>query len=317
MEKSIMRVRCFLVCLCIALLFTGLDAHGQGCSDAGFCTMGALKPDQGYSKKLSIKLRSVELSQYIGVTRFGDIIYNYTSDISIGINNKSTIQFKIPYVFVDGVLEKTNGVGDLSIGFAQNLVANDKFQVNLTLGTKIPVGSDNISVDGNELPMYYQTGLGTFDGIIGISVITKKWLFATGYQHAFNRTDNNFWWSDWEGHPDEAEALGYTQSKDLERGKDIMFRVERNFRFSNFNINIGLLPIYRLTEDSNISRGNVENKIPGSDGLALTLLLGGGYQFSVKSGIKIMNGFRVDRRPTNPDGLSREFVSNIGYVYKF
>ena len=96
-----------------------------------------------------------------------------------------------------------------------------------------------------------------------------------------------------------------------------MFRVERNFRFSNFNFNLGLLPIYRLTKDTNISRGGIKNEIEGSDGLALTLLVGGGYQFSVKSGIKIMNGFRLVKRPFNPDGLSREFVSNIGYVYKF
>lgn len=293
------------------------NANAQGCSDAGFCTMGALKPDQGYSKKLSIRIRSIELSQYIGVTRFGDIIFNYTSDVSFGINNKSTVQVKIPYAYVDGVLEKTNGISDLSLGFSRNLYADDNIQVNLTLGTKIPLGDDNISVDGNQLPMYYQTGLGTFDAVIGFSLITKKWLFATGYQQALNSTDNDFWWTDWEGHPDEATALTYTQSRRLTRGKDIMFRVERNFRFSNFNFNIGLLPIYRLNVDTNISRGGTTNNISGSDGLALTLLIGGGYQFSVKSGIKIMNGFRLDRRPTNPDGLSREFVSNIGYVYRF
>lgn len=301
----------------VIFTLTPSESIAQGCSDAGFCTMGALKPDQGYSKGLSIRLRSIEISQYIGVTRFGDIIFNYTSDISVGINDKTTVQVKLPYVYVDGVLDKTNGLGDLSLGLARNLYANDDFQVSLTVGAKIPLGSDNRSIDGNQLPMYYQTGLGTYDGVVGVSLITKKWLVAAGYQQSFNRTDNDFWWTDWEGHPDEAIARTYTQSRMLDRGKDIMFRVERNFRFSNFNFNIGLLPIYRLNVDSNISRGGALTEISGSDGLALTLLFGGGYQFSVKSGIKIMNGFRIDRRPTNPDGLSREFVSNIGYVYRF
>ena len=104
----------------------------------------------------------------------------------------------------------------------------------------------------------------------------------------------------------------------LDRGTDIMFRVERNFRFSKFNINLGLLPIYRLNLDKITSpqSGEVVESL-GSDGLALTLLTGLTYNFNVKTGFKIMNGFRLRRRPKNPDGLSREFVSNIGFLIKF
>lgn len=308
-----------LIIIFILFCFTKKPALAQGCSDAGFCTMGALKPDQGYSKKISIKLRSIEFSQYIGLTRFNDNIFNYTLDASIGINEKNTIQIKIPYVFVDGVVANTNGIGDLSIGFARNLVNRDNYQINLTLGTKIPTGKDDILTDeGRTLPLYYQTGLGTFDFIAGISLITGKWLIATGYQHSFNQIDNKFLWDDWNGHSEEAFVReNYKQSINLNRGKDIMLRVERNFRFSNFNFNIGLLPIYRLNKDELTLPDGNKVKVDGSDGLALTLLIGGGYQFSVRSGIKIMNGFRIERRSFNPDGLSREFVSNIGYVYRF
>lgn len=303
--------------LLIILIGTSLLGYSQGCSDAGFCTMGALKPDQGYSKKLSVRVRSIELSQYIGVTRFKDVIYNYTADITVGIGEKTSIQFKMPYAFVQGVLKNTNGIGDLSIGLARNLVANDKYQLNLTLGMKLPVGNSNVELEGKPLPMYYQPGLGTYDMVAGISIISKGWLLAAGYQQSLNQIDNDFWWTDWAGDPQEEVALGYKQSKNLDRGKDIMMRVEKNFRFSNFNFNVGLLPIYRLNLDKIISRKDVDLEIEGSNGLALTLLVGGGYQFSVKSGIKIMNGFRIVRRAHNPDGLSREFVSNIGYVYKF
>lgn len=301
----------------LLLTFSSTAIYAQGCSDAGFCTMGALKPDQGYSKRMSVQIRSIELSQYIGVTRFKDVVFNYTADMNVGIGDKTTLQVKIPYVYVEGVLKNTNGIGDLSFGLARNLVSKENYQINLTVGTKLPVGNSNIALDGKSLPMYYQTGLGTYDMIAGISFISRGWMFATGYQQSLNRIDNDFWWTDWEDHPMEATAREYKQSRSLNRGKDIMLRVERNFRFSNFNFNVGLLPIYRLTKDTNISRGGVENEIDQSDGLALTLLVGGGYQFSVKSGIKIMNGFRLVKRHFNPDGLSREFVSNIGYVYKF
>ncbi|HEY8934158.1 MAG TPA: hypothetical protein VIM65_03025, partial [Cyclobacteriaceae bacterium] len=51
-----------LLILVIALL----KAQSQGCSDAGFCTMGAMKPDQPFNKKIEFKLRSMEVSFYRG-----------------------------------------------------------------------------------------------------------------------------------------------------------------------------------------------------------------------------------------------------------
>ncbi len=305
----------FLTVLLCAWSVGSLQA--QGCSDAGFCTMGALKPDQGYHKKLSVQIRSIEISHYTGVTRFKDVVFNYTADVTLGLGAKTTFQVKLPYARVDGVLKDTQGISDLSIGLARNIYSSEQYQVNLTVGTKLPTGKSNLKADGKPLPMYYQPGLGTYDLVAGISVISRGWLFAAGYQQSLNRTENDFWWSDWEGHPQEEVALKYKQSRHLDRGKDIMFRVERNFRFSNYNFNIGLLPIYRINKDTHITRKEIKKEIENSNGLALSLLIGGGYQFSVKSGIKIMNGFRIQKRHVNPDGLSREFVSNIGYVYKF
>lgn len=298
-------------------------AKAQGCSDAGFCTMGAMKPDQYFNRRISIKLRSIEFAQYFGMTRFGDFVYNYYVDANLAFNDRNNLQIKLPYVVVDGALATTSGIGDLSLSATRILTQTEKGQFNATLGAKVPLGESNLTTsEGLTLPMYNQAGLGTFDVIAGLSWISKNWMFAAGYQHAFGITDNQFLWEDWIGNPLEEKALEYTQSRDLERGVDIMLRAERNFRFTNWNFNLGLLPIWRLTEDKILipdeeGTGEVIRHIEGSTGLAMTLLVGGGYQFNVKSGIKIMNGFRLVQRDKNPDGLSRKFVSNIGYVYKF
>jgi len=311
------RILTLTIVFLLHLGFT-FKAFSQGCSDAGFCTMGALKPDQNYNKKLSIKLRSVEIGQYIGVTRFDDVILNYWADLSIGINEKTTVQIKAPFALTRGFLDNTEGFGDISLGLARNLVANDNYQFNLTLGGKIPTGNSNLKTsEGRTLAMYYQPGLGTWDVVAGLSLITRKWLFAVGYQQSLNSTSNKFLWSDWEGTKFEDDVTLYTQSLQLDRGVDAMFRIERNFRLSNFNVNLGLLHIYRFGNDVIVLPGNETKEIIGSDGLAWTALIGFGYQFSVKSGIKIMNGLRLKRRPKNPDGLSRELVSTISYVYKF
>ena len=303
--------------LLLTLLIWSHLTFSQGCSDAGFCTMGAMKPDQHYNKRVQIRLRSIETSQYLGLTRFGDKVFNYIADVGIGITEKSTFQVKVPYVLVNGPLVRTTGIGDLSLSATQTLVSNEKYQIGITMGTKIPTGKDNITVEGRPLPMYNQTGLGTFDFVTGVSYITSKWMFATGYQHAFGTNDNTFLWGPWTGNEHEVEARRYPRAMKLKRGEDIMFRAERNFRFLNYNFNIGLLPIIRLTEDTFINPAGERVKAQNSDGMALTLLVGGGYQFSTRSGIKIMNGFRLVKRKENPDGLSREYVSNIGYVYRF
>lgn len=311
-------------------IFSGLalgNLAAQGCSDAGFCTMGAMKPDQHYNRRIQIKLRSIELTHYAGFTRFDDIIYNYVADVNIGISSKTTVQVKVPYVYVDGALANTKGIGDVSLSLTQNLINTDIYQVNFTVGSKVPTGDVNIdNAEGQSLPMYNQTGLGTYDAIAGLSFITSKWLLATGIQRPFGEIESRFVWMDWLGDPLEQKALEYTQARSLRRGTDMMFRVERNFRFTNFNFSTGLLPIYRLTNDV-ISVPEVDENgdifeyhdkvVDGSKGLALTWLVSAGYQFNTRFGVKVINGFRLVQRNKNPDGLSRKMVNNVSFVYKF
>ena len=110
----------------------------------------------------------------------------------------------------------------------------------------------------------------------------------------------------------------YPSSIDLDRGKDVMFRAERSLRMSNWGVSLGLLGIYRLNQDVRTNPKTKEReKVEDSDGLALTALLGLKYSFNVNSGIKLIFGQRLIKRHVNPDGLSREQVIEVGYVYKF
>ena len=303
----------------LLLIVLSYMAQGQGCSDAGFCTMGAMKPDQAFHKKVDIKLKSIELSQYVATTRFGDVVLAYTADVSVALGNKTAIQGKLPYMLVYGELANTNGVGDVSFSLTQSIVKKPSYQFNLTLGTKIPTGkATKLSNDGRPLPMYYQSTLGTYDLILGASVISKKWLFAVGIQHPFNEIKNGFKWGAWTDSDLTEKANQYPVSQFLKRGTDVMLRLERNFRFSRFNVNIGLLPIYRLNQDV-ITAPKTGERVESvdSNGLALSAILGMGYRFSTRSALKFVLGARLIRRAKNPDGLSRELVNTIGYQFNF
>jgi len=297
----------------VLFLFVCGLVSGQGCSDAGFCTMGAMRPNQSFSSKGVVKLRSIELLQYVGVTKFHDVILTSLADINIGIGKRGSAQLKLPYTFVSGPLANTNGLADISYSYTHVLLLKNNFQLLGTLGGKIATNdSDKENVDGRPLPMYYQTSLGTYDIVAGLSFITRKWLLAAGYQQALNENGSQFRWAKWTSSEEFPTAHEYPVSWNLQRGKDVMFRVERNFRSTKWNAYLGLLTIYRITKDE-VSSGTATNrvKVDGTTGAAITALTGIGYRFSTSVALKGMFGLKLLSRDINPDGLSREFVSSL------
>lgn len=308
--------RLILVTILIGAGF--IQTCAQGCSDAGFCTMGAMKPDQPFNKKINLRLRSMEIGFYRGTTTLTPIIYSVTADLNFSINTKTTFQLKLPYQTVRGRLATTSGLGDVSLCLTRNIVSGHEFDVNVSVGAKIPTNNSGKSIDNYPLPMYYQTSLGTYDAIAGISFISKEWLFATGIQHPFNKNKNQFLWTAWQGGPEDLTYIQkYANSKELKRGTDIMFRAERNFRFSQWNFSLGLLPIIRVAKDE-ITDGSGKRIQPdGTLGMALSGIATAGYNFNVKSGVKLLVGRKIKQRDFNPDGLTRHFVSTISYCYRF
>lgn len=324
----------------VLLMGSIFNSYSQGCSDAGFCTMGAMKPDQNYSKRLAIKLRSVEINYYRGTSLLTPIIYAANIDFNIAITDRSTLQVKVPYQWVKGSLGENAGIGDISLSYTKNLKSTSRWSINGTIGTKIPTNDANAMVNNEftngqatPLHMYYQTSLGSIDGIAGLSMINQKWLFATGIQAAFTENGNEFIWAGFPLYPGvdatpEQRADGqayvnkYNTGIHLKRGTDIMFRAERNFRFTNFNFTLGVLNIYRITKDNVLipQRGDVlehRRDLDGTTGLAMSVIGSFGYQFDVNNSIKIIQGIKLVDRDVNPDGLTRNEVFSLSYIYKF
>ncbi len=320
----------FLKTSWISILFLILDNQlfAQGCSDAGFCTMGAMKPNQAFNRKMDIRLQSIEISQGYGFAKFGTHIWATTIDANFSFNTKTMFQAKIPYMVTSGRLGDTRGMSDISLSLTRNVFNNEQYQISVTIGTKIPTNRSDMTnrETGAPLPMYYQTSLGTYDLIFGASLISRDWLFAVGYQQALNANNNQFIRNlqvanDGNSAIIPEAKLLYPPAPQILRGKDVMMRVERNFRFARFNFFVGILPIYRLTKDTIVLPSTGKRvEVQGSSGLAFTMLTGFGYQFSANSGIKFLYGKKeLDgiSRVTNPDGLSREWVVSVGYLYRF
>lgn len=259
----------------------------------------------------------MEISFYRGTTPLTPVIYVATADLNFTLNSKTSFQVKLPYQAVSGRLGKTSGLGDISLCLTRNILTTEKFDINFSLGGKLPTNGSDKDENGYPLPMYYQTSLGTYDLIAGVSLISRNWLLATGIQLPFNENKNQFLWTAWLGGPEDISYIReYANAKSLKRGTDVMLRVERNFRFSRLNFTLGLLPIFRINNDEITDNGK-RIKQDGTVGMALSGILTTGYNFSVRSGIKILVGHKIRQREVNPDGLTREFVSSLSYCYRF
>ncbi|MEM0941596.1 MAG: hypothetical protein AAGI25_17685 [Bacteroidota bacterium] len=311
--------------LTLSLISLSFYIYGQGCSDAGFCTMGAMKPDQTYNKRIDVKLRSLEINYYEGTSLLTAVIRAATIDFNVGINDLSSFQIKIPYQWAKGNLGENGGLSDISLSYTKTLKTTEKWNINGTIGTKIPSGDANKTVDNEftdnqdaPIHMYYQNSLGSFDAIAGISAISRKWLFASGIQIALTENGNQFSWGEFPTYPDIEYLRRYEVGRDLKRGIDLMLRIERNWRFTNFNFSVGALPIFRVTKDKGIPATETERrKIGGTTGMALSMLGSVGYQFDVNNSVKVIRGIKITDREVNPDGLTRDDVWSISYIYQF
>ncbi|MFK7900300.1 MAG: hypothetical protein AB8B61_06045 [Cyclobacteriaceae bacterium] len=314
-----MRQIFFYLLLTIFFIIVSTPTYSQGCSDAGFCTMGAMQPDQVYSKKKRIKLRSIGFSQYRGTTTLSPVIWVSTVDATFAVKRKNSFQLKLPFQAVKGTLGSNAGIGDLSLSLTRNLINTKKFSINGSIGTKIPTNNGNSEIDGAPAHAYYQTSLGTNDLIVGASLISKKWLFAVGYQQALTRNESQFTWGQTfaVSDADSSYIEKYELGRNLKRGIDVMLRVERSFRYSNFNFFVAALPIVRITKDKITTKEGNRSKLDGTTGMALSALIGGTYHFNTNSSVKFVYGHKITDREVNPDGLTRDNVMSLSYYYNF
>lgn len=297
--------------------------QAQGCSDAGFCSMGALRPDQDFEKESTIRIRAVSLSQYVARTKFEDILFVTTLEGNLGIGDRNSIQVKVPYLIIINPINdwEGQGVGDISLSYTRTLVDQENIKINATIGAKIPTDDSDVRLDnGQPIPMYFQPSLGSYDLVLGGSILTRKWLIGMGLQKPlYHINRNQFSHRAWQEIPRGfQQALLYPESVNLRRRSDAMLRVERNIRLLRWSFNVGMLWIYRFRLDRMDDAFTGEDVVaPKSSGLAWSVLLGTTYRFSVKSQLKILLGQRIIQRKNNPDGLSREQVSTVTYTYSF
>lgn len=290
------------------ILFFGFQLmNAQGCSDAGFCTLSSFKPNQetiSLKNKIKLGLFFGGADQSIGV--WGNYLeYNHQ------INSKISIDTKLTTLSQNGNEISSFGLGDLFLNSNFNLNSN----LILTLGTKIPLTSANSKKNGLPLPMDYQSSLGTLDAIAGIGYKVQKFQFVLAFQQPLTQNNNEFSALDY---PENSIFRKFQSTRSFKRSGDVLFRVSYPFQITEkLQLTTSLLPIYHIKTDRFTDFDGIQKSINGSNGLTLNGNLYLDYHLNSNNSIQINMGSPLVVRDSRPDGLTRSFILNAEYQFKF
>ena len=304
-----------LITILSAILFLSKASFAQGCSDAGFCTIGHLKQASG--EKVQAKHQSISLLLPFGVGDESVFVFTPGIQYDNQLSERWSVQGKLTGNYASGNLGSATGAGDVVISSAYNFRSHSTWNTSVTIGAKLPLNQGDLKENGRSLPMQYQSSLGTVDLITGISVNNDHWQFATGWQQPLSGINRNHFLPIYWNKP---EAAKYIPSNDFNRKADVLLRAAYLLRFGKkTTINGGLLGIYHLGQDTYIDAAMSKMPIPisGSDGLTLNATFAAWHQVSSRIKIGLTGGVPLVVRDVRPDGLTRSFVVAPEISFKF
>jgi hypothetical protein len=283
---------------------------GQGCSDAGFCTLGPLQPENNDSTMLTH-------SQFItgtfsGLAAKGVIVWGQYLEIDHSFSNRFSTNIKLTSLAQIGNKINVWGLGDVFITPSLKLSKH----WGVIGGIKIPLTKADKELNGIPLPMDYQSSFGTTDIIAGIKYRKAKWQLTAAYQMPLTQNKNKFLISDY---PEDSPMRKFFSTNGFNRMPDAMLRIAYGpFNTSNrSNFTPALLSVYHITNDSYRDIDANEVIIENSRGLTLNLNFFWDYNINSNQTIQINLGAPVYAREARPDGSTRNVLFNIEYRFGF
>ena len=289
---------------------------GQGCSDAGFCTINSIRDHSSPVPKDSILKNTIKAGLSYGIGDFDiKIVSPYLEYGNSSLNNL-TLSGKITYVMTDGELGKFNNPGDLFFSSSYLINASYNTSINFISGIKIPLNNASATNNSGSLPMNYQSSLGTFDLIFGLNVLFKDLGVSFAMQQPIIDINKNDFITP--ADPGSVESK-YQSTNNYIRKGDILNRISYTLDIfkHRFLIRPSILSIYHMADDTYADIGNENIYINGSQGLTLNGNIFLTYNISKTGSIELILGTPFVTRKSRPDGLTREFVAAFEYIISF
>lgn len=291
------------------------NLYGQGCSDAGVCTINSFKPNDtdstGITDSTKLLNNQIKVGVFFGRADHSISVYGTYLEYNRQLNNKFGVDVKLTTLAQRGNGISVFGLSDIFVN--TNYKASEKLK--FTLGVKIPLLKANKMNDNLPLPMDYQASLGTYDFIFGVKYEIKKIQLVAAIQQPFVQNDNQFIATNY---PSKSELSKFQSTNKFERSGDVLLRVSYPINItSKLKFTPSILSIYHLTNDKYTDEFTVKRDINGSQGLTLNGNAYLDYEINSKSIVQLNVGMPFIVRAARPDGLTRSFILNLEYRIKF
>lgn len=289
------------------LIFLTIEVFGQGCSDAGFCTLNSFKPHADstvFRNKLKAGVNVGAADHSIGI--FGSYL-----EFNRKISKRLGGDIKLTMLSQSGNNISSVGLSDVFLNL--NYEVTDRFI--LTTGVKVPLADGNKSMNGLALPMDYQPSLGTFDLIVGAGYKFRRLQTVVAYQQQLTQNNNTFLATQYSS---DSPLSDFQSTNQFHRKGDLLIRFSYPIHATNrIMITPSLLPIYHLGNDTYIDEQNLTREIEGSTGLTLNANLYVDFAIGKASMLQFNLGTPLVVREARPDGLTRSLIINLEYALKF
>ncbi|ASZ11942.1 hypothetical protein KTO58_15130 [Chitinophaga pendula] len=296
----------------LCLLFTQY-LLAQGCSDAGFCSLAALKQPGGTKGKKN----QLDLGTNIGIGEGRTFTVNPYVQYTGNLNEHISLSGKVTATYASGFLGRGAGLGDFFGLLTYTLHPAQKNNVRLLGGVKIPLSNAGTkATDGSVLPLDYQASLGTYDLILGASyTYQRQWEFNTGVQLPVIQKNNNTFLPTQYSDP---RAKQFAPTNLFRRKPDALLRAAYNWQVTQRTvIKPSVLGLYHLGEDTFQAPDGNRYAINGSAGITINGGLAVSRQFANNSRLELIVATPFVAREVRADGLTRKATINIQYSILF
>ncbi len=281
----------------------------QGCSDAGFCTINTLKPQD--SDSIPETKNYIKVGGTIGQADHSISAVANMIEYDRQVSSKFGVNLKFTTLSQSGNDIAVFGYSDFYINTSYRL--NENFTV--TIGGKIPLSDGNNKEEDQPLPMDYQSSLGTYDVIAGVGCKINKLQLVIAMQQPLTQNENQFFS---EIYPSTSPFSEFQSTNKFIRSGDVLLRVSYPITLSKkFSLIPSLLPIYHLGNDEFTDQTGIKREISGSQGLTLNGNLYVDFRIDKISDIQLIVGAPFVVRDARPDGLTRSFIASLEYKFMF
>lgn len=302
-------MRKIIFCIFLMVVIAYQNAVAQGCSDAGFCTINNAKPVNFWERLHPIN-NQIKAGFFFGKADNGVNVWGNYLEYNRQLSQKMSLDARLTSIAQNGNGIQVFGLSDILL--SANYKINERF--GFTLGAKIPLSDGNKKHNGLSLPMDYQSSLGTLDLIVAMSYQWHKLHFVLACQQPVIQNNNQFL-----AEIQTNELLKkFHSTQNYQRSGDILLRASYPISISDkWSFTPSILPVYHFADDHFTDISGKKQVILGSKGLTLNGNIYLDYQINTKNSLQLNAGTPFITRKVRPDGLTRHFIINLEYKYRF